>query len=140
MGMGISVRGRHTVVPGAGQQVARGVAPHRALSRRTGRCRAPVWGARRRVGRSSRHLTDLSSQSTLPHGEEQGIRRVAHERCCGLDLHKTFVVACRLATESDGTVHQEVRTYSARTNDLVALADWVRAEDCGPVVMESTGS
>jgi transposase len=66
--------------------------------------------------------------------------RVLHERCCGLDIHKKFVVACLLATESDGTVHKEVRTYSAMTNDLLALADWLRGEDCGPVVMESTGS
>ena len=66
--------------------------------------------------------------------------RVVHERCCGLDIHKKFVVACLLATESDGTVHKEVRTYSAMTNDLLALADWLRGEDCGPEVMESTGS
>jgi len=26
------------------------------------------------------------------------------------------------------------------TNDLLALADWLRAAGCGPVVMESTGS
>jgi transposase len=66
--------------------------------------------------------------------------RVLHERCCGLDIHKKSVVACLLATMSDGTVHKEIRTYSAMTNDLLALADWLRAEDCGPVVMESTGS
>jgi len=35
MGARISVGGRHTVVPGAGQQFARGVAPHRPLSRPT---------------------------------------------------------------------------------------------------------
>ena len=39
-----------------------------------------------------------------------------------------------------GPVHKEVRTYSAMTNDLFALADWLRGEGCGPVVMESTGS
>jgi transposase len=66
--------------------------------------------------------------------------RVLHERCCGLDIHKKFVVACLLATGQDGTVHKEVRTYSTMTNDLLALADWLRAEGCGPVVMESTGS
>ena len=66
--------------------------------------------------------------------------RVLHERCCGLDIHKRFVVACLLTTRSDGTVHKEVRTYSAMTTDLLALADWLRGEDCGPVVMESTGS
>jgi transposase len=66
--------------------------------------------------------------------------RVVHERCCGLDIHKKFVVACLLSMESDGTVHKEVRTYSTMTNDLLALADWLRGEGCGPVVMESTGS
>ena len=66
--------------------------------------------------------------------------RVLHERCCGLDIHKQFVVACLLTASPDGTVHKEVRTYSAMTNALLALADWLRAEECGPVVMESTGA
>ena len=66
--------------------------------------------------------------------------RVLHERCCGLDIHKRFVVACLLTTSADGTVHKEVRTYSAMTNDLLALVDWLREAGCGPVVMESTGS
>jgi transposase len=66
--------------------------------------------------------------------------RVLYERCCGLDIHKKFVVACLLATGPDGTAHKEVRTYSTMTNDLLALADWLREATCGPVVMESTGS
>jgi transposase len=66
--------------------------------------------------------------------------RVLHERCCGLDIHKKFVVACLLTASPEGSVHKEIRTYSAMTNDLLALADWLRAEACGPVVMESTGS
>ncbi len=65
--------------------------------------------------------------------------RVLYERCCGLDIHKKFVVACFLATGADGTVGKEVRTYSTMTADLLALSDWLRAEGCGPVVMESTG-
>src|SRR5260221_149488 len=66
--------------------------------------------------------------------------RVLHERCCGLDIHKKFVVACLLATGPEGTGRKEVRTYSTMPADLLALSDWLRAEDCGPVVMESTGS
>jgi transposase len=66
--------------------------------------------------------------------------RVLHERCCGLDIHKKFVVACLLTTGPDGPVHKEVRTSSTMTNELLALADWLRAEGCGPVVLESTGS
>jgi hypothetical protein len=52
--------------------------------------------------------------------------RVVHERCCGLDIHKKFVVACLLTSSVEETVHKEVRTYSAMTNDLLALADWLR--------------
>ena len=66
--------------------------------------------------------------------------RVLHERCCGLDIHKKVIVACLLATGSDGTVHKEVHTFSTMTNDLLALSDWLRSEGCGPIVMESTGS
>lgn len=66
--------------------------------------------------------------------------RVLHERCCGLDIHKRFVVACLLATGPDGAVQKTVRSYSTMTADLLALSDWLRAEGCGPVVMESTGS
>jgi transposase len=36
--------------------------------------------------------------------------RVLHERCCGLDIHQRFVVACLLATSPDGAVHKEGRT------------------------------
>jgi transposase len=36
--------------------------------------------------------------------------RVWHERCCGLDMHKKFVVACLLATGADGSTQKEVRT------------------------------
>ena len=66
--------------------------------------------------------------------------RVLHERCCGLDIHQRFVVACLLMTSPDGAIHKEVRTYNTMTADLLALSDWLRAESGGPVVMESTGS
>jgi transposase len=66
--------------------------------------------------------------------------RVLHERCCGLDIHKKFVVACLLHTTAEGSVEKEIRTYSAMTNDVLALCDWLRAEQCTHVVMESTAS
>ena len=114
------------------------------VSRRTGRCRAPRGQHAGAYDTGADTPLILSFRVWLPHGEahgeERGIMRVLHERCCGLDIHKKFVVACLLTTSADGTGHKEVRTYSAMTNDLLALADWLRAEDCGPVVMESTGS
>src|SRR5262245_51881674 len=66
--------------------------------------------------------------------------RVLHERCCGLDIHKKFVVACLLSTDPDGNVHKVIRSYSTMTGDLLALGDWLRAEQCTHVVLESTAS
>ena len=37
--------------------------------------------------------------------------QVIYPRCCGLDIHKKFVVACLLITEPDGTVRKETRTH-----------------------------
>lgn len=66
--------------------------------------------------------------------------RVLYEHCCGLDIHKKFVVACLLRTNPDGSVDKEIRSYSTMTQDLLALCDWLRAEQCTHVVMESTAS
>jgi transposase len=66
--------------------------------------------------------------------------RVLYERCCGLDIHKQFVVACLLVTAPAGSVRKEIRTSRSMTNDLLALADWLREEGCTHVVMESTGA
>ena len=41
--------------------------------------------------------------------------QVLYPCCCGLDIHKKFVVACLLTTEPDGTVHKETRTFSTMT-------------------------
>jgi transposase len=66
--------------------------------------------------------------------------RVLHERCCGLDIHKRFVVACLLTTSPEGAVHKEVRTYNTMTAAVLALSDGLRVAGCEQVVMESTGS
>jgi transposase len=66
--------------------------------------------------------------------------RVLYERCCGLDIHKKFVVACLLRTTAEGSVDKEIRTFSTMTNELLALCDWLGAEQCTHVVMESTAS
>src|SRR5215211_6603056 len=39
------------------------------------------------------------------------VMRVVYERCCGLDVHKTTVVACVLAVGPRGELQKEVRTF-----------------------------
>ena len=52
--------------------------------------------------------------------------QVLYPCCCGLDIHKKFVVACVLRTAPDGKVHKETRTFSTLTGELLALGDWLR--------------
>ncbi len=66
--------------------------------------------------------------------------QVIYRCCCGLDIHKKFVVACLLSTEADGTVQNETRTFSTMTQELLALGDWLRDIGCTHVAMESTSS
>ena len=64
---------------------------------------------------------------------------VVHRCCCGLDVHKQTVVACLRRVDADGRPRKELRTFGTMTEDLLALADWLRAADCAQVAMESTG-
>jgi transposase len=61
------------------------------------------------------------------------------ERCCGLDVHQATVVACILIGGPKGKVHQEIRTFSTFTKDLLALRDWLQEQQVTHVGMESTG-
>jgi transposase len=64
---------------------------------------------------------------------------VTYPRCCGLDVHKREVVACVVATAPDGTPHKAVRACGTMTPDILALADWLAAQEVSHVAMESTG-
>src|SRR5258706_11610871 len=68
-----------------------------------------------------------------------GTMDIAHERCCGLDVHQKMVVACVLKSSATGRVQKEIRTFGSMTSDLLKLSDWLSAEGCTHVAMESTG-
>jgi transposase len=61
------------------------------------------------------------------------------ERCCGLDVHQETVVACLLVTEPGRRTRKEIREFRTFTVDLEALRDWLVANRCLQVAMESTG-
>src|SRR5258708_8079397 len=60
--------------------------------------------------------------------------RVVHERCAGLDVHKSSVVACALLPEG-----KQLRTFGTLTWQLEQLAEWLRGLSVGVVAMESSG-
>ena len=61
------------------------------------------------------------------------------ERCCGLDVHQAMVVACVLVGKAGKRPKKEIRTYGTMTRQLEELRDWLKANDCTHVAMESTG-
>jgi len=61
-----------------------------------------------------------------------------HRRCAGLDVHKETVVACVRVGEGKQVRH-EVRSFKTTTGELLALSDWLSANECTHVVMEATG-
>ena len=61
-----------------------------------------------------------------------------YARCAGLDVHAKTVVACaRIA--SGGAVTYHHRTVATTTQGLLELAEWLTAQGCTHVVLESTG-
>lgn len=64
---------------------------------------------------------------------------VLYQCCCGLDVHKRFVVACLIWYTEDGKQHKELQRFSTLTPDLLRLIDWLQAAHCTHVALESTG-
>jgi hypothetical protein len=64
---------------------------------------------------------------------------VLYRSCCGVDVHKTFLVACLLVVEESGQVRKEIRRFSTMTGDLLACIDWLTRAQCRVIAMESTG-
>lgn len=64
--------------------------------------------------------------------------QVIYQRCCGIDIHKKMIVACLLICTAQG-VQKEVQTFTTMLSDLFRLRDWLKAQGCQAVAMESTG-
>ena len=59
--------------------------------------------------------------------------------CAGLDVHKDSVEACVRKRETEGRLSQQIRHWGTTTRELMAMADWFKAEGVTQVAMESTG-
>ena len=64
---------------------------------------------------------------------------VVYPRCCGIDIHKRSVTACRLISGEGGRPTKAIRTFGTMTDDLLALGDWLGEAEVTHVAMESTG-
>jgi transposase len=61
------------------------------------------------------------------------------QRCAGIDIGKAEVVVAVHTPGPDGGRRRQVRTYTTMTRELLALRDWLVAEQVSRVGMEATG-
>jgi hypothetical protein len=75
-----------------------------------------------------------------PHNfrEEIFVMRIVYPTCCGVDVHKSFLVATIIKTEGIMPLYSKKR-FSTFNNDLLRFKQWLLENDCFDVCMESTG-
>lgn len=65
--------------------------------------------------------------------------KIVYPICCGMDVHKSFIVACIATTNDHGVTTYKSKRFSTFTGDLRRCAAWLSENDCKDVCMESTG-
>jgi len=62
-----------------------------------------------------------------------------HHTCCGLDVHKRFVVATLVTTSATGVATYETKKFGTFNDELTQLKVWLLKNGCYQLCMESTG-
>lgn len=65
--------------------------------------------------------------------------KIVYPICCGIDVHKKFVVATIAATDKNNVTTYKTKQFNTYTRDLQKLKDWLSSHECKEVCMESTG-
>ncbi len=64
---------------------------------------------------------------------------IVYPVCCGMDVHKSFLVACIAVTDERSHTEHHIRRFSTFTGDLRRLSNWLASYNCRDVCMESSG-
>jgi len=64
--------------------------------------------------------------------------KVVYNICCGVDVHKTFLVAT-IITSQGVTPHYSKKRFSTFNNSILQFKQWLIDNNCFDVCMESTG-
>jgi len=65
--------------------------------------------------------------------------KVTYQTCCGVDVHKTFLVATIIKTTSGVEPSYEKKRFSTFNSDIRRFKQWLLDNNCLDVCMESTG-
>jgi transposase len=66
------------------------------------------------------------------------VMKVVYPTCCGIDVHKTFLVAT-IITSQGITPHYSKKRFSTFNNSIIQFKQWLIDSNCFDVCMESTG-
>ncbi len=65
--------------------------------------------------------------------------KVTFLTCCGVDVHKSFLVATIIKTTSGIEPSYQKKRFSTFNNSILEFRQWLLDNDCHDVCMESTG-
>ena len=65
--------------------------------------------------------------------------KVVYPVCCGVDVHKSFLVATVISTTTDPEPKYTQKRFSTFNGDLKRFFEWLSDHHCNYVCMESTG-
>lgn len=65
--------------------------------------------------------------------------KVVYQICCGVDVHKSFLVATIIKTTSGVQPHYQKKRFSTFNNSILEFKKWLLDNSCRDICMESTG-
>ena len=65
--------------------------------------------------------------------------KVTYQICCGVDVHKSFLVATIIKTTGGIEPSYQKKRFSTFNNSILAFKRWLLENNCRDVCMESTG-
>ena len=65
--------------------------------------------------------------------------KVVYQTCCGVDVHKSFLVATIIKTTSGVEPSYHKKRFSTFNNSILQFKEWLIENKCRDVCMESTG-
>lgn len=65
--------------------------------------------------------------------------KVTYQTCCGVDVHKSFLVATIVKTTGGIEPSYQKERFSTFNNSILEFKQWLLDNDCHDVCMESTG-
>ena len=65
--------------------------------------------------------------------------KVTYQTCCGVDVHKSFLVATIIKTSGGIEPDYQKKRFSTFNNSILEFKQWLLKNECHEVCMESTG-